>query len=49
MGGRRGHDHMVGVFIATCAISAYHHKSCEFEYRSWRGALYTTLCDKVCQ
>ena len=35
--------------IATCAISAYHHYSCEFESRSWRGALDTTLCDKFCQ
>ena len=31
------------------AISAYHHYSCEFEPRSWRGALDATLCDKVCQ
>jgi hypothetical protein len=23
--------------------------SCEFESRSWRGGLDTTLCDKVCQ
>ena len=22
---------------------------CEFEFRSWRGVLDTTLCDKVCQ
>ena len=33
----------------TCAISAYHHWSCEFEPCSWRGVLDTTLCDKVCQ
>ena len=35
----------------TCAISAYHHQSCEFKYSSWRGVLDTTLilCDKVCQ
>ena len=26
------------------AISAYHHYSCEFEPRSWRGVLDTTLC-----
>jgi hypothetical protein len=25
------------------------HLSCQFEYHSWRGALDTTLCDKVCQ
>jgi hypothetical protein len=35
--------------ITTCVISAYHHKSCEFEPRSWRGVLDTTLCDKVYQ
>ena len=23
--------------------------TCEFERRSWRGVLDTTLCDKVCQ
>jgi hypothetical protein len=42
-------DHMVVEFITTCAISAYHHKSCEFEPRSWRSVLDTTLCNKVCQ
>jgi formate/nitrite transporter FocA (FNT family) len=26
-------------------ISAYHHKSREFEPRSWRDVLDTTLCD----
>ena len=46
---RRGCDRMVVEFIATCAISAYHHKSCEFEPRSWRGVLYTTPCYNVCQ
>jgi len=30
-------------------ISAYLHLSCEFEPRSWRGVLDTTLCDNVCQ
>jgi hypothetical protein len=40
---------MVVRFITTCAISAYHHLSCEFESRSWRGVLDTTLCDEVCQ
>jgi hypothetical protein len=39
---------MVVGFTTTCAISAYHHLSCEFESRSWRGVLDTTLCDKVC-
>jgi hypothetical protein len=33
----------------TCAIIAYHHYRCEFETRSLRGVLDTTLCDKVCQ
>jgi len=28
--GRRGHDHMVVGFTTSCAISAYHHWSCEF-------------------
>jgi hypothetical protein len=40
---------MVVEFTTTCAISAYYHKSCEFEPRSWQGVLDTTLCDKVCQ
>ena len=46
---RRGRDRMVVGFTTTYAIDAYHHKSCEFETRSWRGVLDTTLCDKVCQ
>jgi hypothetical protein len=40
---------MVVGFTTTYAISAYHHLSCEFEFRWWRGVLDTTLCDKVCQ
>ena len=40
---------MVVGFTTTCAISAYHHYSCEFESYSWRGVLETTLCDQVCQ
>jgi hypothetical protein len=44
-----GRDHMVIGFTTICAISAYYHKSWEFEPRSWRGVLDTTLCDKVCQ
>jgi len=40
---------MVVGFTITYAISAYHHKSCEFESRSWRGVLDATLCDEVCQ
>ena len=38
---------MVVRFTTTYVISAYHHKSCEFESRSWQGVLDTTLCDKV--
>ena len=49
VGSRCGRDRMVVGFTTTCAISANHHKSCEFEHRSWRGVLDTTLCDKVCQ
>jgi hypothetical protein len=37
------------LFETTCAISAYHHWSCEFQSRSWRGVLDTKLCDKVCR
>jgi len=48
-GVRRGRDRMVVGFTTTCAISAYHHLSCEFEPRSWWDVLDTTLCDKVCQ
>ena len=40
---------MVVGFTTTCAISAYHYYSCEYESRSWRGLLDTTLCNKVCQ
>jgi hypothetical protein len=29
--GRRDSDRMVVGFTTTCEISAYHHKSCEFE------------------
>ena len=47
--GHRGLDCMVAEFITTSAISAYHHQSCEFESRLWRGLLDKTLCHKVCQ
>jgi hypothetical protein len=40
---------MVVGFTTTCAISAYHHWSCEFDPCSWRGVLDTTLYDKVFQ
>ena len=43
-----GSDRMVVGFTTTCAISTYHHLSCEFESRSWRGVIDITLCDKVC-
>ena len=46
---RRGRGRMVVGFITTCGINACHHSSCEFESRSWRGILETTLCDEVCQ
>ena len=46
---RHGRDRMVVGFTTTCAIIAYHYKSCDFEPPSWRGVLDTTLCDKVCQ
>jgi hypothetical protein len=47
--GRRSRDWMVVGFTTTCAISAYHHQSCEFESCWWWCVLDTTLCDKVCQ
>jgi hypothetical protein len=31
-------------FTTTYAISAHHHKRCEFEFRSWGGILNTTYC-----
>jgi hypothetical protein len=40
---------MVVRFTTTYAISAYHHRSCEFEPSSWQGVHDTTLCDKVCE
>ncbi len=40
---------MVVGLTTTYVISANHHYSCEFEPRSWRGVLDTTICDKVCQ
>ena len=41
-GGHR--DCMVVAFATTYAISEY-----EYESRSWRVVLDTTLCDQVCQ
>jgi hypothetical protein len=40
---------MVVGFTTISSISAYHHKGCKFEPRSWWGVLDTTLCDKVFQ
>jgi len=45
----RGRDRIVVGFTTTCAINSYHHQSCDFQPRSWRGVLDTHLCDKVCQ
>jgi gentisate 1,2-dioxygenase len=42
-----GRDRMVAGFTTTCAISAHHHLSCEFEPCLWQGVLDTTLCDQV--
>ena len=44
-------DRILFGFTTTCGIRAYHHvrQRCEFESRSWRDVLDTTLCDKVCQ
>ena len=49
LGGRHGCDRMVVGITTAYAISAYYHLSCDFEPRSWRGVINTTLCDKVCQ
>ena len=46
---RHGDDRMVVEVRCTYAISAYHHYSWELHFRSLRGVLDTTLCDKVCQ
>ena len=46
---RHGRVRMVFGFTTTCTITTYHHGSCEFESRSWRGVLDTTLCDKACR
>jgi hypothetical protein len=47
--GHRSCDRMVVGFTTIYAINAYHHKSCEFDSRSWQGVLNIILCDKVCQ
>jgi hypothetical protein len=45
----RGRDRIVIGFTTTYATIAYHHLSCEFKHRSWRGLLDTRLCDQICQ
>ena len=47
--GRCGRNRMLVEFMTTCASSAYHDLSYEFEPHSWRGVPDTTLCDNVCQ
>ena len=44
-GCRSSRNRMVVRLTTTYVISAYHHQYCEFESRSWRGVLDTTLCD----
>jgi len=41
--GRRGRDHMVVGVTTTYAISAYHHRCCEFESRSGRGVQHYVI------
>ena len=60
LSGRRGRDRMVVGYTTTHAMSAYHHRCCEFESLSGRDVQHysvksryqwhqTSLCDKVCQ
>ena len=42
-------DRVVIRFTTIFANSVYHRLSGEFEFRSWKGVLHTTLWDKVCQ
>ena len=48
MRSHRGCDRMIDGYATNCAINAYHHLSCDFEPRSWRGVFYATFY-KVCQ
>jgi len=41
--GRRSRDRMIVGFTTIYAISVYHHYSCEFESRSSRWVLDTTI------
>jgi hypothetical protein len=49
MRGRRDRDRMLVGFTTICAVSSYNHQSGDFEPRSWREVLDTTLCEQVCQ
>jgi len=46
--GSRGLRQMIVCCTTTYTVSAYHHKSCEFGFHTFRGVLHTTLWDKVC-
>ena len=47
---RRGRDHwLFDLQLPVQSVSAYHHKSCEFEPRPWPGVLDAILSDNVCQ
>ena len=39
-------SYLNNIRAVVVGISAYHHKSCEFESFPWRDVLDTTLCDK---
>jgi hypothetical protein len=44
-----GRDRMVVGFPTTYVISAFDHKRCKLESRSWLGVLDKELCDSVFQ
>jgi hypothetical protein len=47
---RRGRDHwLFDLQLPVQSVSAYHHKSCEFEPRPWPGVLDAILSDNICQ
>ena len=43
LGGRRDCDRMVVGFTTTYAISAYHHRCCEFESQSGRDVQHYVI------
>jgi len=47
--GRCGRDCMLVGFTTTCVISVYLHSSFDLNPTHCRGALNTTLHDRVCQ